>query len=51
LAVAGIFDFDPGAESQSAMAILGLKLGFIYIPSLLLIAGIFFIAKTPCDAQ
>jgi len=51
LAVAGIFDFDPAGESQGAMAILGLKLGFIYIPSLFLIAGIFFIAKTPINRR
>lgn len=47
LAIAGFMGFDPANEVHSAEAILGLQLGFVYIPLIFMIISIVFVAKTP----
>lgn len=45
--VAGLFGFDPSAESQSELAIFGLKAANGYLPALFLIAAVFLAAMFP----
>jgi GPH family glycoside/pentoside/hexuronide:cation symporter len=49
LGCAAYFNFDPGAVIHSEIQIIGLKLGFVGLPLLCALLGIFFISKTPID--
>lgn len=47
LAVAGSYGFNPSASSNSAEAIEGLTLGFLYLPIVMSLLSIIFIIKIP----
>lgn len=45
--IAGLFGFDPSADSQSDLAIFGLKAANGYLPAIFLIAAVFLAAMFP----
>lgn len=51
LALTGWFGFEPASHSQSAHAILGLKLSFAIVPLLFAIIGAIFILRTPINPR
>ena len=51
LGVAGLFGFDPTATTQSGMAVVGLKVGFAGLPTVLTIFGLIFVLLTPINRR
>lgn len=47
LGVAGAFGFDPATTIHDEKSVLGLKLGFVFLPLLFAAIGMFFILRTP----
>jgi glycoside/pentoside/hexuronide:cation symporter, GPH family len=51
LGIAGSFGFVPSRAAQDAQAVLGLKLGFILIPTCMALVTLFLISRTPLDPR
>ncbi len=51
LAIAGYFGFDPSKATNSSMAEFGLRLAFAWIPFVLMLLSIVFIALTPINPR
>jgi Na+/melibiose symporter-like transporter len=51
IGIAGLFGFSSSRATNTAEAILGLKLGFIVIPACLALSSLLFIVKTPIDRR
>lgn len=51
LGIAGLFGFDPSHSSHSDASIVGLKLGFIFLPACLACVALTFILRTPINQR
>ena len=51
LAIAGWYGFDPASTSQNDMGITGLKLAMTWVPTLLVVISMIFIALSPITAH
>jgi GPH family glycoside/pentoside/hexuronide:cation symporter len=51
LGIAGLFGFDPASAVHDARSILGLKLGFVFLPLIFAVIGVGFILRTPINPR
>ena len=50
-AIAGYFEFDPTLNAQTEIAVIGLSLSMVWLPSLLILMAMVFVGLMPINAR